>query len=45
MAEQLLDRAQIGAALEQVRREGMAQAVRVRQQAAQRARVETPAAG
>src|SRR5690349_20772338 len=43
VAEQLLDRAQVGAALEQVRREGVAQPVRVWQQAAERARVE-PAA-
>ena len=44
VAEQLLDRAQVGAALEQVRREGVAEAVRVRQQAAQGARVEAAAA-
>ena len=44
MAEQLLDRAQIGAALEQVRCERVAQPVRVRRQAAQRRGVEAPAA-
>ena len=44
VAEQLLDRAQVGAALEQVRREGVAQAVRVRRDPAQRARVEAPSA-
>ena len=44
VAEQLLDRAQVGAALEQVRREGVPQAVRMRKQAAERARVETAAA-
>src|SRR6185312_5121162 len=40
MAEQLLDRAEIGAALEQVRRERVTEAVRVRQQAPKRARVQ-----
>ena len=45
MAEQLLDRAQVGAALEQVRRERVAEAVRVRHQAAQRRGVEPAAAG
>ena len=40
MAEELLDRAQVGAALEQVRRERMAQPVRVAKEAANRARVE-----
>ena len=44
VAEQLLDRAQVGAALEQVRRERVPQPVRVRKQAAQRARVEPAAA-
>ena len=44
VAEQLLDRAQVGAALEQVRGEGVPQAVRVGKQAAQRARVEPAAA-
>jgi hypothetical protein len=36
VAEELLDHAQVGAALEQVRREGVAELVRVRRQAAQR---------
>ena len=45
MAEQLLDHAQIGAALEQVRRERVAQAVRVAEQAADRAGVESTTAG
>src|SRR5438067_13003945 len=40
VSEQLLDRAQVGTALEQMRREGMAQAMRVRREPAQRARVE-----
>ena len=44
VAEQLLDHAQVGAALEQVRGEGVPEAVRVREQAAERARVEPPAA-
>ena len=44
MAEQLLDRAQVGSALEQVRCEGVAQPVRVRRDPAQRARVEPTAA-
>ena len=44
MAEQLLDRPQVGAALEQVRRERMAQAVRVGEQAPERARIEPAAA-
>jgi hypothetical protein len=43
--EQLLDRAQVGAALEQVGREGMPEPVRVRDQAPERARVEPTAAG
>ena len=34
MPEQLLDRAEVGAALEQMRREGVAQPVRVREEAA-----------
>ena len=38
MAEQLLDRPQVGAALEQMRRERVAQAVGMRQQAAEEAR-------
>src|SRR2546421_6219798 len=46
VAEQLLDRAQVGAALEQMRRERVAQAVRVWKQPPERARVEpTPARG
>ena len=44
MAEQLLDRAQVGAALEQVRRERVAQPVRVGDEAAQRRGVEPAAA-
>src|SRR5215217_3195357 len=40
--EQLLDRPQVGAALEQVRRERVPQTVRMRQQPAQGARVEAP---
>src|SRR5690242_8511338 len=44
VAEQLLDRPQVGAALEQMRRERVAQAVGMRQQAAERAGVEPPAA-
>ena len=43
--EQLLDRAQVGAALEQVGRERVPQAMRVRAEAAQRRGVEPPAAG
>ena len=42
--EQLLDRPQIGAALEQVRRERVAQAVRVREEPPERAGVEPTAA-
>ena len=45
VAEQLLDHAQVGAALEQVGGEGVAQAVRVRAHAAERAGVEPAAAG
>ena len=45
MAEQLLDHAQVGAALEQVRGERVAELVRVRREPAQRARVEPAAAG
>src|SRR3954469_13331261 len=45
VAEQFLDRAEVGAALEQVRREGVAEAGRGRQWAAQRAGVEPAAAG
>ena len=45
VAEQLLDHAQVGAALEQVGRERVAKPVRVRRQAAERARVEPAAAG
>src|SRR5436309_214507 len=45
VAEQLLDRAQVGAAFEQVRRERVAELVRVGEQAAQRARVEAPPPG
>ena len=44
MAEELLDRPEVGAALEQMRRERVAQPVRVRHQPAERARVEPPAA-
>src|SRR6478609_2657702 len=44
VAEELLDRAQIGAALEQMRRERMAQAMRMRNETAQGRGVETPAA-
>ena len=44
VSEQLLDRAQVGTALEQVRREGVAEAVRMRQDSADRARVEPAAA-
>ena len=45
MSEQLLDRPQVGPALEQVRGEGVSQPVRVRNEPAQCARVEPPAAG
>ena len=45
VAEQLLDHAQVGAALEQVRRERVAQPMRVGGQAAKRRGVEPPAAG
>ena len=44
VAEQLLDRPQVGAAFEQVRRERVAQAVRMRRDPPERARVEAPAA-
>jgi hypothetical protein len=44
VAEELLDRPEVGAAPEEVRREGVAQPVRVRRDAAQRARVEATAA-
>jgi hypothetical protein len=40
VAEQLLDRAQVGAALEKMRRERVAETMRMRRQAAQRARVQ-----
>ena len=43
VAEQVLDRSQVGAALEQVRREGMAQPVWVREHAAERRGVQPPA--
>src|SRR5215211_7772241 len=43
VAEQLLDRPQVGAALEQVGREGVPEPVGVRDEAPQRARVEPPA--
>ena len=43
MSEQLLDHPEVGAALEQVGGEGVAQAVRVTDEAAQGARVEAPA--
>ena len=45
VSEQLLDDAQVGAALEQVGGEGVAEAVRVTDEAAQCARVEAAAAG
>ena len=45
VAEELLDHAQVGAALEQVRGEGVAELVRVRRQAAQRRGVEPAPAG
>ena len=45
VAEQLLDRAQVGAALEQVRRERVPQAVGVGDEPAERAGVEAAAAG
>src|SRR5437660_99955 len=41
VAEQLLDHPQVGAALEQVCREGVAQAMRVRDDPAERARVQS----
>src|SRR6476659_4006454 len=44
VAEQLLNRPEVGAALEEVRRERMTQPVRVRGDAAERARVEPAAA-
>src|SRR5437867_2902388 len=44
VAEQLLDRAQVGAALEQVRRERVAEAMRVRGEAPQRRRIEAASA-
>ena len=44
MAEQLLDRAEVGAALEQMRREGVAKAMRMRDEPAERRGVEAPAA-
>ena len=44
VAEQLLDRAQVGAAVEQVGRERVPEAVRVGDDPAQRARVEAAAA-
>src|SRR5688500_4783644 len=44
VAEELLDRAQVGAALEQVRGEGVPQPVGVGEHPANRARVEPPAA-
>ena len=44
VAEQLLDHPQVGAALEQVRRKGVTQSVRVREQPPERARVESPSA-
>ena len=44
MAEQLLDRAEVGAALEQMRGECVPEAVRVGEEPPQRARVEPPAA-
>ena len=44
MTEQLLDRPEVGAALEQVRRVRVSQAVRVGEEPTQRARVEAPPA-
>src|SRR4051812_13522535 len=44
VAEQLLDRPQVGAAFEQVRRERVAQPVRMRDEAPERRRVEAPPA-
>src|SRR5439155_20212781 len=44
VTQQVLDRAQVGAALQQVRRERMPQAVRMREHAAQRRRVEPTSA-
>ncbi len=44
MAEELLDRPEVGAAFQQMRRERVAQPVRMRGEAAERARVEPPAA-
>src|SRR5439155_9871161 len=43
--EQLLDRAQVGAALEEMRRERVPETVWVREESPERARVETAAAG
>src|SRR5256886_13509862 len=45
VAEQFLDRAQVGPALEQVGGEGVTQPVRVRKQPSERARVQAPAPG
>src|SRR5436190_20137340 len=45
MPEQLLDHAKVGAALEQMGRERVAEAVWVRNESPQRARVEPPTAG
>ena len=44
MAEQLLDHAQVGAALEQMGGEGVSQPVRMREEPPDRARVQPPAA-
>ena len=44
MAQELLNRAQVGAAFEQVRREGVPQSVRMGEQPPERARVEPPSA-
>ena len=44
MPQQLLDDPQVGAALEEVGREGVAEAMRMAKQPSHRARVETPAA-
>ena len=44
VAEQLLDGAEVGAALQEMRRECVAEAMRMRGETAQRARVQPPAA-
>ena len=45
MAEELLDRTQVGAALEEVRGERVPEAMRVGERAAERRRIQPPAAG